>query len=80
YATKTNVSAAQFGEGSFDKGIYFTIPLSALLTRSTPAMGVFTYNPLVRDGGAKLNRYFPLFDLTGVRDPRALSIVPGKQE
>ncbi|MDO9405008.1 MAG: YjbH domain-containing protein [Polaromonas sp.] len=79
YATKTNVSSRDFGEGSFDKGIYFTIPLSAVLTRSTPAMGVFAYNPLIRDGGAKLNRYFPLFDLTSVRDRRALSIVPGTQ-
>lgn len=76
YATKTNVSAAQFGEGSFDKGIYFSIPLSAMFTRSTPDVGVFTWAPLTRDGGAKLNRAYPLYDLTKVRDPRALRIAP----
>lgn len=76
YATKTNVSAAQFGEGSFDKGIYFNIPLSAMFTRSTPDVGVFTWAPLTRDGGAKLNRAYPLYDLTKVRDARALTIGP----
>lgn len=73
FATKTNVSAAQFGEGSFDKGIYFTIPLSALSTRSTPELATFMWNPLTRDGGAKLNRAYPLYEMTKVRDPRALS-------
>lgn len=75
YATKTNVSAAQFGEGSFDKGIYFTIPLAAVLTRSTPARGVFSYNPLVRDGGAKLGRSYPLYSVTNIRDTKTLSVV-----
>ncbi|MBI3171998.1 MAG: YjbH domain-containing protein, partial [Hydrocarboniphaga effusa] len=32
FATKTNVSAEQFGEGSFDKGCYLSIPLELLLT------------------------------------------------
>ena len=76
YATKTNVSAAQFGEGSFDKGIYFSIPLSAMSTRSTPDMSVFNWAPLTRDGGAKLNRAYPLYELTKIRDARALSIEP----
>lgn len=76
YATKTNVSAAQFGEGSFDKGIYIAIPFSAMFTQSVPGVGVFAYNPLIRDGGAKLNRAYPLYDLTRVRDPGALRMTP----
>ena len=76
YATKTNVSAAKFGEGSFDKGIYFNIPFSAFSTRSSPEVGTFTYAPLTRDGGAKLDRAFPLYDITSIRDPRALAIAP----
>ena len=76
FATKTNVSSAQFGEGSFDKGIYFSIPLSALFTRSTPDVGSFVWNPLIRDGGAKLNRAYTLYDITKVRDPRTLTIAP----
>lgn len=81
YATKTNVSAAQFGEGSFDKGIYFTIPLGAVLTKSTAARGVFAYNPLVRDGGAKLGRAYPLIDVTGIRDTQSMTtVVPKKYD
>jgi hypothetical protein len=76
YATKTNVSSAQFGEGSFDKGIYFSIPFSALFPRSSADVGYFVYNPLIRDGGAKLNRAHQLYDLTGVKDQRALQVKP----
>lgn len=64
WATKTNVSVEQFGEGSFDKGIYLNIPLDALLPRSTPSMATFVWSPLTRDGGARLSRRFALFDLT----------------
>lgn len=64
FATKTNVSAAQFGEGSFDKGIYVKIPFDAFLIRSSPTIGSFSYHPLSRDGGAMLSRQFPLSDLT----------------
>ena len=28
FFTKTDVTSEQFGEGSFDKGVYFSIPLS----------------------------------------------------
>ena len=72
YATKTNVSAEQFGEGSFDKGVYVTIPFDAILLRSGPSTASIVYAPLLRDGGARLNRRFRLYDLTTTRDPRAL--------
>jgi len=76
YATKTNVSAAQFGEGSFDKGVYLSIPFDALLPKSGPSSAVIVYSPLLRDGGAKLAKRYNLFDLTNLRDPRALSTGP----
>lgn len=72
YATKTNVSAEQFGEGSFDKGVYVIIPFDAFLLRSGPSSASIFYAPLLRDGGARLNRRFTLYDLTSTRDPRAL--------
>ncbi|MFM1908894.1 MAG: hypothetical protein RLZZ591_2571 [Pseudomonadota bacterium] len=72
YATKTNLSAAQFGEGSFDKGLYVNIPFDAMLPRSTAGNANIAWSPLTRDGGARLNRRFPLFDTTKLRDPRAL--------
>lgn len=76
YATKTNVTAAQFGEGSFDKGIYFAIPFSAMLPKSAPDTGVFNFNPLIRDGGAKLGRAYHLYDLTRARDKDLLKFEP----
>jgi membrane-associated phospholipid phosphatase len=71
WATKTNVSAADFGEGSFDKGIYVTVPFDAMLPISTPGVANIIWNPLTRDGGARLNRKYPLFDLTQQTSPRA---------
>lgn len=76
WATKTNVSAAQFGEGSFDKGIYVSIPFDALLPRSSKFTANFAWAPLVRDGGAKLGRINPLFEMTSIRDPKAFSLSP----
>jgi len=70
YATKTNVSARDFGEGSFDKGIYFSIPLDGILPRSTRGRAAFNWNPLIRDGGAMLGRKYSLYGLTGDRDQR----------
>jgi len=70
YATKTNVSTAEFGEGSFDKGIYFSIPLDTVLPRSTRSRSTINWAPLIRDGGAMLNRKYSLYNLTGERDER----------
>ncbi len=72
YFTKTNVSAQQFGEGSFDKGIYFQIPFDAMLTKSSDITGTMLWQPLIRDGGAKLYREVQLYDLTSARDDRTL--------
>jgi hypothetical protein len=51
FATKTNVSAAQFGEGSFDKGIYIVLPLDLFFASSTRRAAGFVFRPLTRDGG-----------------------------
>jgi membrane-associated phospholipid phosphatase len=72
FFSKTNASAAQFGEGSFDKGIYVSIPFDAFLTKSSNSVGNFVWKPLTRDGGAKLARNFSLYDFTSLRDSRTL--------
>jgi membrane-associated phospholipid phosphatase len=74
WATKTDVSAQQFGEGSFDKGLYVTIPFDVLLPKSTGGAANIIWSPLTRDGGARLNRRFTLDDLTRQRDYRTLSL------
>lgn len=76
FATKTNVSAAQFGEGSFDKGIYFSIPFDSFLTKYSNSSANFVWRPTVRDGGAMLDRGFSLLEVANMRDPRMLSFGP----
>jgi hypothetical protein len=68
WATKTNVSAKQFGEGSFDKGIYFSIPFDLMSQRSSPSRANVVWQPLYRDGGARLGRRYNLYSLTDDRD------------
>ncbi len=68
FATFTNVSAAQFGEGSFDKGLYLRIPLSLFGTDSRTRGGVLI-RPIQRDGGQRLAVDNPLWEVT--RDGRA---------
>ncbi|MFT4248549.1 MAG: YjbH domain-containing protein [Pseudomonas sp.] len=70
WVTKTDVSAAQFGEGSFDKGIYISIPFDLMLPRSMRARASFVWQPLIRDGGAMLARKYALYNLTSDRDER----------
>ncbi|MEJ6655458.1 MAG: YjbH domain-containing protein [Pseudomonas sp.] len=68
WATKTDVSSEDFGEGSFDKGIYFTFPFDAFFAKSSTSSGTIAWNPLTRDGGARLARRYALYDMTGARD------------
>lgn len=54
YFTRTNISAEQFGEGSFDKGFYFQIPMELFSKNYSGNYTNFKLSPLTRDGGAKL--------------------------
>ena len=78
YATKTNVSAADYGEGSFDKGIYVAIPFDAFFTKHTAETANLLWSPLIRDGGAKLSRQYPLYELTKMRDQQVMQFGPPK--
>jgi len=67
YATITNASPDEYGEGDFTKGVYVSVPLdlfSAGPTRSRAAIG---WTPLTRDGGQKLGRKFDLYSMTSDR-------------
>ncbi|WP_372612871.1 YjbH domain-containing protein [Aquicoccus sp.] len=55
YVTKTDVSAAAFGEGSFDKGIRITIPMSWAIGSATRKKNDLMIRSLTRDGGARVN-------------------------
>ncbi|MGQ0564095.1 MAG: YjbH domain-containing protein [Gemmobacter sp.] len=54
FATKTNVSAEEFGSGSFDKGIRVEIPFAWVLGKPTRRTSTTVIRPFGRDGGARL--------------------------
>ena len=56
FASFTDVSTEQFGEGSFDKGIYFNIPIFGNLIN-------YSWQPLTKDPGSKLYRKNTLYSL-----------------
>ncbi len=56
FASFTDVTAEQFGEGTFDKGIFFNIPIYGNLIN-------YSWRPLTKDPGAKLNRKSSLYNL-----------------
>jgi hypothetical protein len=72
WATKTNVSAEDFGEGSFDKGFYLTFPMNLFSLKSTRDTAKFKWQFLTRDGGQKLNKRYNLYHIT---DSRSLGFV-----
>lgn len=68
FFTKTNVSAQQFGEGSFDKGIIIRIPLGWIAPLETQSQIAIDLRPVQRDGGQTL-----LGDATLYEESRATS-------
>ncbi|MEM7074009.1 MAG: YjbH domain-containing protein [Pseudomonadota bacterium] len=63
FATKTDVSSSDFGEGSFDRGLRFTVPLSWLLGKPTTQEARAVIRPLTRDGGQRVDvrdRLYPV--------------------
>lgn len=62
FATLTDVSFEDFGEGSFDKGIHFTIPLNWITGQPSRTGFSQTIRPIQRDGGARLSVANRLYD------------------
>ncbi len=65
FATKTDLPTDIFGEGSFDKGFYFSIPTEMFYTDFRPGNISFGLHPLTKDGGAFLSEHNELFGLYG---------------
>lgn len=55
FATLTNASFEDFGEGSFDKGLKFQIPLTWVFGQPTRSSRTVSLRPIGRDGGARLD-------------------------
>lgn len=69
YAAFTNVSAEEYGEGSFTKGFYISIPFDMFSFAPAKGRGRIPWVPIGRDGGQMLNRPVSLRDLTEIRAP-----------
>lgn len=65
FATKTDLSAIEFGEGSFDKGFYFAIPTQLFYSDFRSGNITFGLHPLTKDGGAILNKHNSLIGILG---------------
>jgi hypothetical protein len=65
YATFTNISFEQFGEGSFDKGFFITVPFDLFSSKSSQEHGAFGFAPLTKDGGQRLYIGPRLYDVVG---------------
>ncbi|MGO2200620.1 YjbH domain-containing protein [Pseudomonas helleri] len=68
WVTRTNVSSEEFGEGSFDKGIYISIPFDEMMSVSTMSRASIAWAPLTRDGGAMLHRQYSMHTMTDGRN------------
>jgi hypothetical protein len=78
FFTLTDMPFSDFGEGSFDKGIMFSMPLSWGIGNATRQTVNTVIRPLTRDGGARLkieNRLYPM--VTAV-DDRAVKSTWGR--
>jgi len=54
FFSMTNVSSEEFGEGGYDKGFYFVLPLNIFNQNHSRDSFAFKLRPLTRDGGQKL--------------------------
>ena len=68
WVTRTTASSEEYGEGSFDKGIYISIPFDEMMSVSTMSRANIAWAPLTRDGGAMLHRQYSLHTMTDGRN------------
>jgi hypothetical protein len=71
FFTITNINKWQFGEGSFDKGIFFNYPIDIFRKSKSKGYNSFLYRPLTRDGGSKVSISKNLISI--LRDPSQIN-------
>jgi hypothetical protein len=60
----TDISKAEFGEGSFDKGFFFNLPIQVFFQEFSRGQTGFGLRPLTRDGAQYLTHAQPLWGTT----------------
>ena len=74
FFTLTDIPFSQFGEGSFDKGLFLTIPFNWIVPLETRAKYPLLIRPLTRDGGQRLEVSNRLWDVVeGADEPHLRS-------
>lgn len=72
FASRTDISKVEFGEGSFDKGFYWWMPVDLFFgdyRKQTTGWGL---RPLTRDGAQRLVQGYPLWGVTDYADKRGI--------
>ena len=78
YATITDIPFSDFGEGSFDKGLLFTVPLDNFVGTPTGRTFNSIIQPLTRDGGARVKVDGRLYGVVNNHHNKALKDSWGK--
>ncbi|MBU2910355.1 hypothetical protein BCU98_07140 [Vibrio splendidus] len=69
FVSLTDMTTEEYGEGSYTKGFYISIPFDLVTVKPSSSRAGFTWLPITRDGGQVLNKQYNLFDQTDVRSP-----------
>ena len=64
FFSRTDVPADLFGEGSFDKGFYFSLPIDIFFSEYSKPHTGFGLRPITRDGAAFLIHSHRLWNVT----------------
>ncbi|MCG9544435.1 YjbH domain-containing protein [Vibrio sp. Isolate33] len=69
FVSLTDMTTEEYGEGSYTKGFYVSIPFDLVTVKPRSSRAGFTWLPITRDGGQVLNKQYNLFDQTDARSP-----------
>ena len=69
FASITDLTPEEYGEGSFTKGFYISVPFDVMTVKPSGNRASFSWQPITRDGGQMLKRKYQLFDVTDARSP-----------
>jgi hypothetical protein len=69
FVSLTDMTTEEYGEGSYTKGFYVSVPFDLVTVKPNSGRAGFTWLPITRDGGQVLNKQYNLFDQTDARSP-----------
>ncbi|MGF1793914.1 YjbH domain-containing protein [Photobacterium profundum] len=69
FVALTDLTAEEYGEGSYNKGFYISIPFDVMTVKPSTNRATISWLPLSRDGGQMLNRKYNLYGVTDARSP-----------